>query len=153
MSRASIRRWLMRAMSKTHTAVQRLSRGRALGRVAGMPVLLLTTTGRRSGKPRTRPLTFFRDGADLAIVASNGRADRPPDWSLNLQENPRAVVRIGIDEFARHRADGLGRGATSDSGRVTAFEGPTRATPYHQTKTPRRIPVIISRSPSRFGPS
>jgi hypothetical protein len=61
--RATLRRWLIRAMSKTHLLVHRLSRGGLLGRVAGMPVLILTTTGRRSGKPRTTPLTFFRDGA------------------------------------------------------------------------------------------
>ena len=86
-------------MSKTHLLVHRLSRGRLLGRVAGMPVLLLTTTGRRSGKARTTPLTFFRDGANLVVIASNGGADRPPDWSLNLQQNPRAVVKIGTDEL------------------------------------------------------
>ena len=70
-----------------------------LGSVAGMPVLLLTTTGRRSGKARTTPLTFFRDGTDLVVIASNGGADRAPDWSLNLQQTPRAVVRIGADEL------------------------------------------------------
>ena len=67
--RLRLRRWLIRGMSKTHLAVQRLSRGRALGRVAGMPVLLLTTTGRRTGKARTTPLTFFRDGEGIAVVA------------------------------------------------------------------------------------
>jgi len=63
-----------------------------------MPVLLLTTTGRRSGKARTTPLTFFRDATDLVVVASNGGADRPPDWALNLQQTPRAVVQIGTDK-------------------------------------------------------
>ena len=77
-----------------------LSRGRVLGSVAGMPVLLLTTTGRRSGKARTTPLTFFRDGTGLVVIASNGGADRPPDWSLNLQDTPRAVVEIGTDKVA-----------------------------------------------------
>jgi len=65
-----------------------------------MPVLLLTTTGRRSGKARTTPLTFFRDATDLVVVASNGGADRPPDWALNLQQTPRAVVEIGADKVA-----------------------------------------------------
>jgi len=65
-----------------------------------MPVLLLTTTGRRSGKARTTPLTFFRDKTDLVVVASNGGADRPPDWALNLQQTPRAVVEIGADKMA-----------------------------------------------------
>ena len=88
-----MRRWAIRFLSRAHLAAYRLSRGRVLGSVAGMPVLLLTTTGRRSGKPRTTPLTFFRDATDLVVVASNGGADHPPDWALNLQQTPRAVVR------------------------------------------------------------
>ena len=65
-----------------------------------MPVLLLTTTGRKSGKARTTPLTFFRDGRDLVVIASNGGADRAPDWSVNLQQDPRAVVQIGTDKLS-----------------------------------------------------
>ena len=95
-----MRRWAIRFLSRAHLAAYRLSRGRVLGSVAGMPVLLLTTTGRRSGKARTTPLTFFRDATDLVVVASNGGADRPPDWSLNLQQTPRAVVEIGADKLA-----------------------------------------------------
>ena len=95
-----MRRWAIRFLSRAHLAAYRLSSGRVLGSVAGMPVLLLTTTGRRSGKARTTPLTFFRDATDLVVVASNGGADRPPDWSLNLQQTPRAVVEIGADKLA-----------------------------------------------------
>ena len=95
-----MRRWAIRFLSIAHLAAYRLSRGRLLGSVAGMPVLLLTTTGRRSGKARTTPLTFFRDATDLVVVASNGGADRPPDWALNLQQTPRAVVEIGADKLA-----------------------------------------------------
>src|SRR6476659_11276441 len=87
-------------LSRAHLAAYRLSRGRGLGAGAGMPLLLLTTTGRRSGKVRTTPLTFFRDATDLVVVASNGGADRPPDWALNLQQTPRAVVEIGTDKVA-----------------------------------------------------
>ena len=61
-------------------AIYRLSRGRVLGRVAGMPVLLLTTTGRRSGRLRTTPLTYFEVGDELLIVGSNGGEDRAPAW-------------------------------------------------------------------------
>ena len=95
-----MRRWAIRFLSKTHLAAYRLSGGRVLGSVAGMPVLLLTTTGRRSGKPRTTPLTFFRDSTDLVVVASNGGADRHPDWALNLQQTPRAVAEIGTNKVA-----------------------------------------------------
>ena len=82
-------------MGRLHLAAQRLSGGRLLGRIAGMPVLLLTTTGRRTGMPRTTPLTFFRDGGDYVVVASNGGCDTPPAWSLNLVARPEAWVRIG----------------------------------------------------------
>jgi len=82
-------------MGRSHRGLYRLTRGRLLGRVAGMPVLLLTTTGRRSGRARTTPLTYFELGDDLAIVASNGGEDRPPAWSLNLQADPRATITIG----------------------------------------------------------
>jgi F420H(2)-dependent quinone reductase len=136
-------------MSKTHLLVQRVSRGRLVGRVAGMPVLLLTTTGRRSGKPRTTPLTFFRDGANLVVIASNGGADRPPDWSLNLQQNPRAVVKIGADELtvqartaSPEERDHLWVGITA------TYSGYAR----YQEKTTRRIPVLIltpEREPKR----
>ena len=85
----------IRAMGRSHRAVYRTTRGRLLGRVAGMPVLLLTTTGRRSGKTRTTPLTYFEAGSDLAVVASNGGEDRPPRWWLNLQADPLARITLG----------------------------------------------------------
>jgi len=138
--RVSLRRWLIKGVSKIHLVVHRLSRGRFLGRVAGMPVLLLTTTGRRTGKARTTPLTFFRDGADLVVVASNGGAERPPDWSLNLQQNPRAVVEIGTDELTVQA-----RTASAEERErlwvvITAtYSGYAR----YQKKTARQIPVLI----------
>jgi deazaflavin-dependent oxidoreductase (nitroreductase family) len=98
--RSKLRRRLIKRMSRTHLVLQRLSRGRLLGTVAGMPVLLLTTTGRHSGKPRRTPLTFMRDAADLVVIASNGGSDRPPDWCLNLQHDPRATVEIGGERQA-----------------------------------------------------
>lgn len=85
----------IRAMGRSHRALYRLTRGRLLGRVAGMPVLLLTTTGRRSGRARTTPLTYFEVGDDLVIVASNGGEDRAPAWWLNLCSQPGATITIG----------------------------------------------------------
>ena len=89
-----VRRFLIRAMSRIHGSVYRATGGRVLGRLAGMPVLLLTTTGRLSGKPRTAALTYFRDGADVVVVGSFGGSDLPPAWWLNLQRDPRASVLI-----------------------------------------------------------
>jgi deazaflavin-dependent oxidoreductase (nitroreductase family) len=105
-----------------------------------MPVLLLTTTGRRSGKARTTPLTFFRDGTDLVVIASNGGADRAPDWSLNLRQTPRAVVEIGTDKSV------VNARAASEQERerlwvvVTAtYAGYAR----YQERTTRRIPIVL----------
>jgi F420H(2)-dependent quinone reductase len=54
-------------------------------------VLALTTTGRKSGRPRTTALGYLRDGEDFAVVASNSGLDRPPAWWMNLQVNPEAA--------------------------------------------------------------
>ncbi len=138
--RSRLRRWTIRGLSNAHLAVLRLSRGRVLASVAGMPVLLLTTTGRRSGKARTTPLTFFRDGTDLVVIASNGGADRPPDWSLNLQQNPRAVIEIGT-----HRQVVTARTA-SEQDRERLWVGITATySGYadYQARTTRPIPVVL----------
>jgi deazaflavin-dependent oxidoreductase (nitroreductase family) len=94
-TRERLRRFLIRAMSRAHGGVYRISVGRLFGRVAGMPVLLLTTTGRESGRPRTATLTYFRDGDDLVVIGSFGGSDLPPGWWLNFQRDPRASVLIG----------------------------------------------------------
>lgn len=61
-------------------------------------LLLLTTTGRKSGKQRTIPLLYVEDGDNLALIGSNAGSDKPPTWWLNLQANPNAVTRIGKEE-------------------------------------------------------
>ena len=138
--RRKLRRWAIRAVSKAHLAAYRVSRGRVLGSVAGMPVLLLTTTGRRSGKARTTPLTFFRDGTDLVVIASNGGADRPPAWSLNLQQTPRAVAEIGTDKAGVTARAASGQERERLWAVVTAaYAGYAR----YQERTRRRIPVVL----------
>jgi deazaflavin-dependent oxidoreductase (nitroreductase family) len=138
--RLSLRRWTIRGLSKTHLIVLRLTRGRLLGRVAGMPVLLLTTTGRRSGKRRVTPLTFFREAGDLVVIASNGGADRPPDWFLNLQQNPRAVIEIGTEEVTMTARIATGEERERLWGRITATFA---LYAKYQQRTARQIPVVI----------
>jgi deazaflavin-dependent oxidoreductase (nitroreductase family) len=62
--------------------------------------LLLTTTGRRSGEPRTCALIYLKDGERLVVVASNGGSDHPPSWLLNLQADPDVGVQIGRKKFS-----------------------------------------------------
>jgi deazaflavin-dependent oxidoreductase (nitroreductase family) len=65
-----------------------------------VPTLLLTTTGRRSGEPRTTPLIFARDGDDYLIVASMGGMPRHPWWYENLRANPEAEIQVKADHIA-----------------------------------------------------
>lgn len=76
--------------------VLRHSKGRftALGPI-GMPLLVLTTTGRKSGQPRQQPLTYIRDGDRLVIVGTNFGQDHHPAWTSNLLANPHAEVTVG----------------------------------------------------------
>jgi deazaflavin-dependent oxidoreductase (nitroreductase family) len=67
----------------------------------GNPTLLLHTTGRRTGLPRTTALTYARDGDVYLVVASNGGASKPPTWLANLKANPGCEIQIGRQ---RHRA-------------------------------------------------
>jgi deazaflavin-dependent oxidoreductase (nitroreductase family) len=84
----------LRALGKFNVPVYRLTRGRVLGRVGRAPVLLLTTTGRRSGEPRTAPVVFLADGDRMVVIGSNAGNERPPAWALNLEANPEAEVQV-----------------------------------------------------------
>jgi F420H(2)-dependent quinone reductase len=90
-----MKRWATRL----HAWVYRPSGGRVLGRLGGQPVLLLQTTGRRSGQTRTTPVQFLTHGEDFVIVAADHDARRPPSWYLNLRADPRARVLSRIREF------------------------------------------------------
>src|SRR5438128_12463725 len=81
----------LRRIGKLNVPLYRLTRGRLLGRVGRAPVLLLTTTGRRSGQPRTAPVVYLADGDRLAVIGSNAGNPRPPAWALNLRAHPDAV--------------------------------------------------------------
>jgi len=61
----------------------------------GIPVLLLTTVGRKSGEPKTAPLLYLRDGERIVLVGSQGGLPKHPQWFLNLTQNPEVKVQIG----------------------------------------------------------
>lgn len=89
-------RWPLpaRLFFAAHAALYRLSGGRLGGRFNG-PILLLTTTGRKSGRQLTRPLTYLPDGDRFVLVGSNGGRPNDPGWVLNLRANPEATVQVG----------------------------------------------------------
>lgn len=92
--------WLLRAVGKLNVPLYRISGGRLGGRVAKAPVLLLTTTGRRSGAARTTPVLYLADGERLVVIGSNAGNERTPAWALNLVAGPDAEVEIGSERRA-----------------------------------------------------
>jgi deazaflavin-dependent oxidoreductase (nitroreductase family) len=87
----------LRISGKLNVPLYRLSGGRVGGKVGRAPVLLLTSTGRRSGQQRTAPVLYLKDGERLVVIGSNAGNAKAPAWSLNLKSNPDAEVEVGRD--------------------------------------------------------
>jgi deazaflavin-dependent oxidoreductase (nitroreductase family) len=85
----------LRWVGKLNTPLYRLSGGRLGGRVGKAPVLLLTTTGRKSGEPRTCPVVYLEDDGRWVIINTNAGNEKVPAWSLNLRADPDAEVEVG----------------------------------------------------------
>ena len=135
------------AMSRVNIALYRRTGGKVFGRVGKAPILLLTTTGRRSGAARTTPLLYLRDGERIAVVASYGGRPSHPAWYLNMSSKPEVEVQVKRDRFTA-----TARTATPEErGRLW----PLLVTMYpsyaaYERRTSREIPVVLlERTPSR----
>lgn len=129
-------------MNAVHRAVLTLSFGKLGWRVGPMPVVELTTTGRRSGQPRTVFLTSpLREGDAHVLVASRGGDDHHPAWFLNLRDNPAVEARIS----GRERRPMHARIADSDERARMWPKIAARFPTYgeYQTKTDREIPLVL----------
>jgi len=85
----------LRWMGKLNVPLYRVSGGRLMGKVNEAPVLLLTTTGRKSGQQRTAPVVYLAEGESYVVIGSNAGHSRTPAWSLNLKATPEAEVEVG----------------------------------------------------------
>jgi deazaflavin-dependent oxidoreductase (nitroreductase family) len=102
--------------------------------------LLLTTTGRHSGEPRTTPLIYARHGDDYTVIASKGGSDAPPAWYLNLTEKPEVEVQVKGDRFPA-RARIASAGEKAEMWRTMVAEWPYYDD--YQRNTEREIPVVV----------
>jgi deazaflavin-dependent oxidoreductase (nitroreductase family) len=104
------------------------------------PILILTTTGRKSGEERLRPLIFGEDDGRYVVVASQGGAPAHPDWYLNLAADPNVHVQIKGDRFAARARTAEGE-ERARLWRTMAEIWP----PYdeYQRRTDRTIPVVV----------
>ena len=128
---------------RIHEAIYIRTDGRVGRRIIGVPTLLLRTTGRRSGLPRTAALVYAEDGDRYVLVASNHGWDRPPAWFVNLQAQPRVNVRVG-----RVRMDGVASVVASDDPDYSRLWGLVNAVNHdrydgYQAKTTRPIPLVV----------
>ena len=132
----------LKAMNAIHRGLLKISGGRVGWNVSNMPVLELTTTGRKTGRSRSVMLTSpLQDGTSLVVVASRGGDDKPPAWFLNLRDNPNVEVALQGKPPHRMRA------------RVATPEERSRLWPQvvadhknyadYQTKTNREIPLVL----------
>lgn len=132
----------VKVLSAFHTALYRATRGRLGRRLADHDILLLTTTGRASGRRHTVPLLYLRDQDDLVVIASFGGHPRHPDWYRNLAADRRARVQLDGEHFPV-----IARDATPEEhGRLWALavaEHPGYA--GYQERTSRAIPVVLLR--------
>jgi F420H(2)-dependent quinone reductase len=129
-----------RAITAVNRLLYRATGGKVGGSMRGAPILLLTTTGRKTGKRRAMPLLYLRDGDALVVVASVGGAPQNPAWFLNLKANPVVEVEIGREKQTRRARE------ATDEERDRLW--PKLVEMYksydaYQRKTDRRIPVVL----------
>ena len=116
------------------------SSGRIGGKMGKVPVLLLTTTGRKTGKQRTLPLVYIMDGSAYVITASAGGADKHPGWFFNIRSNPQATIQVK-DKHIPVTAEIAGPEKKPELW-ARLVEGAPNFAGY-QKRTSREIPMVI----------
>ena len=137
---AAKRNFLVEMFWRVHSNVYRWSAGRIGGSMMGLPVLLLTTKGRKTGQSRTNALMYLPRGKNFVVIASYLGEPRHPFWWLNLEAEPNATIQVGGTRHsvrAREAKDEerqeLWRAATD---KVADYD-------EYQARTSRRIPVVV----------
>jgi deazaflavin-dependent oxidoreductase (nitroreductase family) len=129
----------MKAFNASLIEEFRANGGKVGGRFAGRPVLLLTTTGARSGRRITTPLVYLPDGDRIVIFASKAGSPKHPDWYHNLVANPKVAVEVGTEAYEANAV------VITGEERDRLFAKQVEAAPAfgeYQEKTTRIIPVV-----------
>lgn len=133
-------RWLLALVTTVHRFLYKASGGRIGARAGGVDVLLLKSTGRRTGRERETPLLYVREGDRYVVVASNAGDDRHPGWWLNLRERPETEIQVGQDRRAvrARRAD-----EQEEAKLWTLLDQAYPAYADYRRRTARSIPVVV----------
>jgi F420H(2)-dependent quinone reductase len=136
------RSWpVLRRMMGAHTAVYRATRGLIGHKIpGGPPMLLLDHVGAKSGKKRTSPLVYVRDGDDIVLVASKGGNPKHPAWFHNLKASPDTTVQVGRERIEVHAR--VAEGSERERLWPKAVETYGGYADY-QKRTDREIPLVV----------
>ena len=133
---------VFKTLNAVHKGVHKLSGGRLGGNLLHMPVLELTTTGRKTGQPRSVMLTSpLQEGQTFIVVASKGGHDKHPAWLLNLRDNPDVEVAVNGEPKRRYRATIADADQRARLWPRVIEEHKNYA--GYQTKTKREIPLVL----------
>lgn len=126
----------MKAFNQKLIEEFRANKGQLSGQMAGRTLMLLTTTGVKSGQPRTTVLGFGREGENFVVVASNNAAPKDPSWYRNLQARPEATVEVGPDKIKVRARTATGAERDRVKALLPFFEG-------QQKQTARELPLVV----------
>lgn len=129
-----------KTLGAVHRVLYRASGGRIGATIWNLPIVLLTTDGRKTGKPRTTPLCALPHGDAFVVIASFGGSDTPPGWWLNLEHSPRATLQVGRELHVV-----AARTTAGDEREQLWAEIVERAPGYltYAKRTSREIPVVV----------
>ena len=135
-----IGKWIFKQFMRFQIFMYRRSGGKRMGSLRGMPLLLLTTVGRKTGKQHVAPVMYLRDGENYVVTASNNGAAKHPGWFVNLQADPQTSIEVDgmIKSVLAHQASPEEKKClwTQLVERAPFFED-------YQKKTTRDIPMVI----------
>lgn len=132
--------FLLKPFTFIQVGLFRISKGTLPGSIRGFKMLLLTTTGRKSGKTRTTPVGRFDQPGGYVIVASNGGQSKNPAWYLNLKSNPHVTIQIG-DRVMPAMAEILTGAARAQAWQNVIATSPAYAN--YEKRTTRQIPLVF----------
>ena len=138
--KSSLKNLLIKWLMVFNSLLIRMSGGRLGNRIAGQDVLILHTTGRKSGLPRAIPIAYFRDGRDFFIVASNWARDKHADWYYNLKSNPQASLEVLGKNIPVVAHEAVGDEFANLWGIASKLHPQYLA---YQENTTRRIPIMV----------
>jgi deazaflavin-dependent oxidoreductase (nitroreductase family) len=130
----------MELIWRIHPWIYRISGGRILGSMGSVPILLLTTTGRKSGRARATPLIYLAEGKSYVVAASYAGEPRHPAWFLNLVKNPDAEVQVRSSVVPVHAREAKGAERERLWAAIVAQDD---SFVEYQRRTTREIPVVV----------